>query len=170
MISPLGVYEAPWISATAIVHISLVEAIRVGENRIKKSNCWFRVGVTDSTWRSPLDMAVSPMDRQTPVTACQGEGFPPSRETNKDAEGNINVSELKAINEPDSDLDSGSELPSASVSESKQEETTEEEFDDLLVLQYIDNAVAKFIVDADNNWVDAAVVRTCVMISDFDDF
>lgn len=142
-----------------MIHISLVEAIRISENNIKTSKCWFRVGVTDSAWGS------------SPTTgsrlSAETEGLLSSAPTAGDKiVEEQNVYKAKSKDSSQLETDSGLDSPAASIAELNMEKTNngEEEVDDFLVLQYIDNSVARFIVDRDDDWVDARVVRICLII------
>jgi hypothetical protein len=190
-ISPLGVYPAPWIGPGAVVHVSLVEAIRVTGSGTKRSKCWFRVGVTDSAWASPAQMAVSPLSRAPSMQPTgqelgqgqgQGQGVesfslprgassleaapgPPAPAQTSGTEAGAGA---EAKRREDSDSESDSQSASGTGTEAGlqqgqgqgqgQEQPPEEEFDDLLVLQYLDNYAAKFILGLGDDWVDAHVI------------
>ena len=132
--------------------MSLVEAVRVSEHKQKKSKCWFRIGVTDSAWSSNAALATSPLVERSESKAVEDskEGFPVSASQPSALDGAPSMSF--------NSNDSADQHPRSSMDGSHDAAEEEEDGDELLVLQYVDNHVAKFIVSRDNDWVDAAVV------------
>lgn len=135
--------------------------MRITHHKVKRSTCWFRIGVTDSAWNSSANTVTSPLLQRSASSMPEvKESFSTSIVDSlpENADSSINFSsEGKDNKSKDSDSDSDSENHSESE-EGIVEDLQEDELDDLLVLQYIDNHVAKFIVGRDDDWVDANVV------------
>lgn len=125
----------------------------MSEHRQKRSKCWFRIGVTDSAWKSIAAMATSPLvDRSESRAAEDNKKAFPSTASHPAA---IDGVPSMSFNSGDSE----EQNPLTSVDGSHDVDVEDEDdSDELLVLQYVDNHVAKFIVGRDSDWVDAAVV------------